>query len=131
MEVQPKVADGNAPPERGKVQKKIRRSLVVLYRELTFQEEFVPWRQSKWFRFCTHMRSPSPPLIARELGNDVVVRFFFFSNLFFSPSSSLLWFILLPFVKCFMPLGFGSKAVKGWLGFYLGLILTLIKSQKR
>jgi hypothetical protein len=51
--------------------------------------------------------------------------------LFFSPSSSLLWFILLPFVKCFMPLGFGSKAVKGWLGFYLGLILTLIKSQKR
>jgi len=24
------------PPERGKVQKKIRRSLVVLYRELTF-----------------------------------------------------------------------------------------------
>jgi len=85
----------------------------------------------KMVPFLYPYEKPIPPLIARELGNDVVVRFFFFSNLFFSPSSSLLWFILLPFVKCFMPLGFGSKAVKGWLGFYLGLILTLIKSQKR
>jgi hypothetical protein len=79
---------------------------------LTFQEEFVPWRQSKWFRFCTHMRSPSPPLIARELGNDVVVRFFFF-NLFFSPSSSLLWFYFITLCKMFYALGIWFQSGEG------------------